>query len=600
MEFAFTLILVGAALVLVSIFASLVFARIGAPLLLLFLGIGMLVGVDGPIGIEFDNFGLTYVVGSVALAIILFDGGLRTSRESLRLAAPPATTLATVGVILTAGIGGLIVAPILGLPLIEGALLGAIVGSTDAAAVFPLLNRRSNAIERRVGATLEVESGLNDPTAVFLTVLLVQVVEAREAFSTMDAFALFLTQMAGGGIIGLAGGAALLWAVNRASIATGLYPILVVTSGIFVFALAQTLDASGFLAIYVAGLVFGLGRHRARQHIARFHDGLAWLSQIVMFLLLGLLVTPSSLVPDLAPALAVALGLMLIARPVSVAICLLPFRFNWSEIVFIGWVGLRGAVPIFLATIPVVAGLQNATLFFNVAFVVVIASLVVQGWTIAPAARWLGLMVPPSPQSGDQVDLGAPMTGDRDLMSYRVGANSLAARRAFGQLGLPDRTRVLAVLRNNVALARNAIERLEAGDTLLLLTPPETSLALDRLFASRTTRAEDEVIGDFVFSAATPAATLSDLYGLPVAATDRELALGDLMRRRLGRKPVVGDRVEIGPAQLVVSELDGDRIAKIGLFLQRKRPPARGTVIRLRRLWRRIRRRFARRRLKSE
>ncbi|MDF3074614.1 MAG: sodium/hydrogen exchanger family protein, partial [Alphaproteobacteria bacterium] len=387
MDLAFPLILAGAALVLVSIFASLVFARIGAPLLLLFLGLGMLVGEDGPIGLEFDDFRLTYVVGSVALAIILFDGGLRTSRETLRLAAAPAITLATFGVLITAGLTGLLAAPLLGLTLTEGFLLGAIVGSTDAAAVFPLLNHSSVAIERRVGATLEVESGFNDPMAVFLTVMLVEILAAREAVSTLHGMGLFLTQMAGGGALGLAGGAALLWAVNRVSIATGLYPILVFTGGIFIFALAHSLHASGFLAAYVGGLVFGLGRHRARQHIARFHDGLAWLSQIVMFLLLGLLVTPSDLMDDLVPALLVALGMMIVARPLAVTLCLLPFRFNWSEIAFIGWVGLRGAVPIFLATIPVVANLPNAALYFTIAFVVVIASLVVQGWTILPAAR---------------------------------------------------------------------------------------------------------------------------------------------------------------------------------------------------------------------
>jgi cell volume regulation protein A len=594
MDLAFPLILAGAALVLVSIFASLVFARIGAPLLLLFLGLGMLVGEDGPIGLEFDDFRLTYVVGSIALAVILFDGGLRTSRETLRLAAAPAITLATFGVILTAGLTGLLAAPLLGLTLTEGFLLGAIVGSTDAAAVFPLLNHSSAAIERRVGATLEVESGFNDPMAVFLTVMLVEILGAREAVSTLHGIGLFLTQMAGGAALGLAGGAALLWAVNRVSIATGLYPILVITGGIFIFALAHTLHASGFLAVYVAGLVFGLGRHRARQHIARFHDGLAWLSQIVMFLLLGLLVTPSDLMDDLVPALLVALGMMIVARPLAVALCLLPFRFNWSEIAFIGWVGLRGAVPIFLATIPVVAELPHATLYFNIAFVVVIASLVVQGWTILPAARWLGLMVPPSPQTGDQVDLGAPMSGDRDMLSYRVGVNSLAAQRTFEHLRLPERTRVLAILRNNVVLARNSIERLQTGDTLLLLTPPENTLALDRLFAARGVRAEEEVIGDFVFDATASAGSLATLYGLPVPAADAALTLGELLRRRIGRKPVVGDRADIGPAQLVVAEMDGERIVRIGLLLHRRRPPARGTVIALRRRWRRLWRRFRR------
>lgn len=596
MDFAFTLLLAGAALVLVSIFASLVFARIGAPLLLLFLMIGMLVGEDGPGGVHFDDFRLVYVAGSVALAVILFDGGLRTSRESLRLAAGPAMTLATVGVLLTAGIAGLAAAPLLGIGLVEGFLLGAIVGSTDAAAVFPLLNRSSNAIKRRVGATLEVESGFNDPMAVFLTVLVVEILSAEGSVSTLQAFKLFLTQMAGGAVLGVAGGAALLWAVNRVSIATGLYPILVATGSIFVFALAHTVHASGFLAVYIAGLVFGLGRHRARQYIARFHDGLAWLSQIVMFLLLGLLVTPSNLLPALGPELVVALALMVVARPAAVALCLVAFRFSWSEIVFIAWVGLRGAVPIFLATIPMVAGLPNAAVYFNVAFVVVIASLIVQGWTILPAAKWLGLIVPPSPQTGDQVDLGAPMGGDRDMLSYRVGIDSLATQRDFALLRLPERTRVLAILRNKVVMARNSIERLQAGDTLLVLTPPENTLALDRLFAARAARAADEVIGDFVFEAAASAGSLATLYGLPVGAADATLTLGELMRRKLGRKPVVGDRAELGPAQLVVAEMEGDRIARIGLLLHRRRAPARATVVTLRRRWRQLRRRLRRKR----
>jgi cell volume regulation protein A len=594
MDLAFSLILIAAALVLFSIFASLVFERIGAPLLLLFLIIGMLVGEDGPGGVSFDDFQLTYVLGSVALAVILFDGGLRTSRESLDLAAGPSVTLATLGVLITAGLAGLAAAPLLGLTLIEGFLLGAIVGSTDAAAVFPLLNHRSAAIERRVGATLEVESGFNDPMAVFLTVLLVEIIGAREAVSSLHALGLFLTQMAGGAAMGAAGGAALLWAINRVSIATGLYPILVATGGIFVFALAHTVHASGFLAAYVAGLVFGLGRHRARQHIARFHDGLAWLSQIVMFLLLGLLVTPSNLVADLVPGLLVALMLMLVARPLAVALCLLPFRFTWAEIVFIGWVGLRGAVPIFLATIPVVAGLPNAAIYFNAAFVVVIASLIVQGWTILPAARWLGLMVPPSPQAGDQVDLAAPVSGDRDLMSYRVGIDSLAAQRDFAALHFPERTRILTVLRANVVLARDSIARLQAGDTLLLLTPPENTLALDRLFAARAARSEDEVIGDFIFEADASAASLATLYGLPIPPEDMALNLAELLRRRLGRKPVVGDRADLGPAQLVVAEMDADGIAKIGLLLHRRRSPARGTVVTLRRRWRKLRRRILR------
>ncbi len=264
------LILLGAVLVLLSIFAGLVFTRIGAPLLLVFLGLGMLAGENGIGGLAFSDFRLTFLVGNVALAIILFDGALRTPRAALRLAAGPAMVLATVGTSITAFIVGLAAAPLLGLSLTEGVLMGAILASTDAAAVFLLLNRRGSAIERRVGATLEVESGFNDPMAVFLTLLLVEALQHGGSILSWDALLSLLQQMGGGAIVGLLGGYVLLWVVNRINIATGLYPILVVAFAVFVFAAAQSIHGSGFLAVYLTGLVFGFGRHRARQLIARF------------------------------------------------------------------------------------------------------------------------------------------------------------------------------------------------------------------------------------------------------------------------------------------------------------------------------------------
>ncbi len=590
------LILLGAVLVLLSILVGLVFARIGAPLLLVFLGLGMLAGENGVGGLAFSDFRLTYLVGNVALAIILFDGALRTPRAALRLAAAPAMVLATIGTALTAFIVGLVAAPLLGLSLLQGVLLGSILASTDAAAVFLLLNRRGGAIERRVGATLEIESGFNDPMAVFLTLLLVGALQQGSSIFSLQALLALLLQAGGGAAVGLLGGYAMLWLVNRVNIATGLYPILVVAFAVFLFADAQAVHGSGFLAVYVAGLVFGFGRHRARQLIARFHDGLAWLSQIVMFLLLGLLVTPEHLLADLAAGLAVALVLMLLARPIAVTVCLAPFRFARGEIAFISWVGLRGAVPIFLATIPVVAGLPNAATYFNIAFVVVIASLVIQGWTIAPAARLLDLIVPAAPDSGDQVDLGNALRGDRDIMAYKVGTGSVAQRRPFAAINLPDRVRVLAVLRENAVLPRDALERLQGGDTMLVLAPPESTLAMDRLFAGDggKTAASLGSLGDFTFDAAAPAASIAGLYNLVLTPQELGLSIGQVLAGRLKRKPVVGNRVEIGAAQLVVAEMAEDEIAKVGLFLHRRRPPVRGTVMMMRRRARQWRRRFAR------
>lgn len=596
MENANHLILLGSVLVLLSIFAGQIFTRIGAPLLLVFLGLGMLAGEDGVGGLHFDDFDLTFLTGNVALALILFDGGLRTSRATFRLAAAPAVALATIGVALTAVIVGFVAAPLLGLDLTQGMLMGAIVASTDAAAVFMLLNRQNTAIERRVGATLQVESGFNDPMAVFLTVALVMAVQSGHELFTLDSLILLTRQLIGGLVVGLGAGFGLLWVVNRVTIASGLYPILVATFAVFSFAVAQAVHGSGFLAVYLTGLVFGFGRHRARQLIERFHEGLAWLSQITMFLLLGLLVTPSKLLPDLLPALGVAGALILLARPAAVLLCLLPFRFNAREIVFSSWVGLRGAVPIFLATIPVVAGLPDAATYYNIAFVVVITSLLLQGWTIMPVARWLGLLVPAAPDGGEQIDLGTPPHGDRDLLAYKVGVGSNAVRKPYATLGLPNRARVLAVLRGNSVLPRDGIDKLSPADTVLMLAPPETTLALYRLFAPEERRhaSNAELLGDFLFDAGMPARNLTSMYGLPIAPDEAELPLGDLLRKHLGHRVVVGDRVNIGPVQFIVAEMTDSKIMRVGMALQRRRPPAHNALIRTKWRWRRFRRRIRR------
>jgi NhaP-type Na+/H+ and K+/H+ antiporter len=384
------LILLGGALGVFSILAGLLSRRIGAPVLLAFLALGMLAGEDGPLGIPYDDFGSAYLIGSVALAVILLEGGLKTPVSMLRLAFWPAVVLATIGVGVTAAIAGASVWLVEGLPVAPALLAGAVAAPTDAAAVAALLRRAGAALPERLLALLEVESGLNDPMSVFLTFLLMRLVAEPGSVGVDDAALLFFEEMAGGAALGLAGGWLLAQSLKRLPIEASLAPVLVLTGGLAVFGLAQLVGASGFLATYVAAIVIGATQHPAHENVERFLEGTAWLAQIVLFLMLGLLVTPHELPPYL-PGAAIGAGvLMLLARPLAVLLCVLPFGFNLRETAFASWVGLRGAVPIYLSIIPGLADPQRDERLFASIFILVIASLVVQGWTIVPAARLLG------------------------------------------------------------------------------------------------------------------------------------------------------------------------------------------------------------------
>ncbi len=563
------LILLGGFLIVVSILAGMFSSRLGAPLLLVFLGLGMLAGEDGPGGIKFDDFHLTYLVGSVALAIVLFDGALRTPRQAIRLAWRPALGLATVGVLITAGLIGALAWWVLELPPVAAFLVGAIVASTDAAAVFLLLNMGGTELNKRVTATLEVESGVNDPMAVFLTIACVEYLLNPATGTGLHMFTFFAVQMLGGAAIGFAGGFALVWLVNRADLAGGLYPVLCAAFAVTIFAAAQSVEASGFLAVYLAGLVLGNRRHRAQATILRFHDGLAWIAQIVMFLLLGMLVTPSKLLQNLWGELAIAFALIFVARPVAVLICLAFSRFGKRERAFIAWVGLRGAVPIFLASIPVIAGVPDAIAYFNVAFVVVFASLVVQGWTVGPAARFLGLALPPHTEQIGRSDLDLPVVADRDAASWRVAPGSPALDKPFADLALPRRARIIAVIRDGTLMNRQELDRLAPDDQIIGLVPPEHTMALDRLFATRPVRRKNvDDGGEFVFSGDLKLDSLCVQYGLPFDPADGEVTLAEYLAARLGPDAVVGDRVTFGPVELVVQEIVKGRATKVGLELE--------------------------------
>ena len=581
MEQAHQLVFIGSLLLLAGIVAGMLSSRVGAPLLLAFLALGMVAGVDG-LGLHFTSTGTAYLIGSAALAIILFDGGLHTRRRVFKLALGPSVVLASVGVAVTATIAGAAAVFLLNLGWTQGLLIGAIVSSTDAAAVFLLLHQRGRDINERVAATLETEAGFNDPFAVFLTTTLVTLAAGHGS----QPFAALLLSLAReallGAAIGVGGGMILVQLVNRLTLAGGLQPILAMAAALCLFAGTQLLDGSGFLAVYLAGLIAGNSRLKSSQTILRFHEGMAWLSQLILFIMLGLLVTPHHLLPQAPAALGVALVLILVARPLAVWICLTPFRFSVQERLFVAWVGLRGAVPIFLAMIPTLAGLPQSETYFHVAFLVVLASLVLQGWTVAPAARWLRLEMPSDKRHGQRLDLEIAAAGSREISAYRVPLGAPALDRSFEQLPLPRRTRLIAVLRDGVVMNRAQLDRLQPNDVVLALTPPETIEMLDRLFAERAGPLAESAMGDFVLDPAVPMATFVDLYGLPATLGDRAKPVGVFLRQRLGRRPAIGDRVHLGLVDLIVRELDGDRITEIGVVLEPERDPLDGVSIRRR------------------
>jgi len=557
-------ILLGGLLVLAGIMSSLVAMRFGAPLLLVFLVVGMLAGESGPLGLKFDDVSITYAVGSIALALILFDGGLRTRFVTFRSVLGPAITLATAGVLLTAAITAPIAAVLFDLRWIEGLLVGAVVASTDAAAVFFLMHARGLRVRPRVSATLEVESGSNDPFAVLLTMLLVEFLAVGDE-SWQHVVQVLAEQAILGTIIGVLGGRAMVLVLNRLNLAQGLHAPFVATGAVVIFGLAAAVHASGFLAVYLAGLVLGNRPTRAHNTVVVFLDAVTWLAQIVMFVLLGLLVWPLRLIGSLWPALAVAAALMLVARPVAVFLCLAPFRFPWREKAFIAWVGLRGAVGIFLASIPLLVGLPKAYLYFDIAFVVVLVSLLVQGWTIAAAARRLHIALPRSDPLPRRVELDLPGQLAQEIVGYPISANSPYLTRGL----LPSWARPTLVVRAEKILSPAEAEPVRQGDYVYLLAPPEKAQALDRFFVRMPPPAapDPRLLGDFFVSGDATLGALAEIYGLTVAPEAASITLAAHMAEELRHTPRPGDVVPLGPIALVAHRITAGRVSTVGLRL---------------------------------
>jgi len=568
--------LVGTALIVAAAFSSLIAFRFGAPLLLLFLGIGLLTGEDG-LGIHFDNAEFAYFVGALALAIILFDSGFGTPATMLRQAGLPALSLATIGVAVTTVVFGIAAHHLTGLSWLESFLLGAAVASTDVAAVFFLLRAGNVQLRDRVRSTLEIESGANDPIAIFLTITLVEVIaiganpEAEVLF--VDLAVGFFLHMILGAAVGLAGGWAIVRLVDRLHLDAGLLPIFVLTLSLMVFALGGAIGGSGFLAVYLAGLVAGNSQIRAVTTIKRFQDGMSWLAQIIMFLVLGLFATPSQFPALIVPALLLGLFLMLVARPIAVWLCLLPFRFSRQETAFISWVGLRGAVSILLAITPLLGGLADGRMIFNLAFLIVLVSLVVQGWTIGPLARRLGLIVPPRLGPLNKVELELPGSAHHELLAYTVVAGSPVAR---GER-IPRWARPSLVVRDGRSMRFQDMGRLIAGDHVYIFVPDRYPRLLDRLFASRAEvdPEDEEFFGAFPLDPSRPAYELDGAYGTGLDAEEKKLTIGELVTGRLGGHAEYADRVTIGPVELIVRELDEKgRIASLGLNIEPVSPAA--------------------------
>jgi cell volume regulation protein A len=462
-----------AALVVASVILSRAFERTGIPVGLIFLVIGMLAGSEGIGGIEFDDYRFAFRIGTAALVLILFDGGLNTPVESVRRVRTPAGLLATLGVVGTAALTSA-GARLLGFDWPQALLLGAIVSSTDAASVFAVLRSSGIGLRRRVGSTLEVESGLNDPMAFILTVALTASLVRGEKPSIPYLALEVVSQLAVGGALGFAVG----WLGQRVLLrmrlrALGLYPVVTLAIALLSFGVTTLLHGSGFLAVYVCGVVLGNGSLPYRHGVIRTHDAMAWLSQIVMFLVFGLLVFPTQLPPVAVTGLALALILAFFARPLIALACLLPFRFSPREAGYVGWIGLRGAIPIVLAIYPVLERAPGAHLIFNVVFFVVVVNALLPGATVKWATRLFGMEVdePPRPHALLELESMAPLRGE--LMTFYVDEALAVAGAPLADLPFPDGAAAALIIRGDEMIPPRGTTVLMPGDYIYLFARPE-------------------------------------------------------------------------------------------------------------------------------
>jgi cell volume regulation protein A len=557
-----SMILVAGALLALGILATLLAGRLRVPGLVLFLLLGMIIGSDGLGLIQFDDPELTGTIGVVALSLILFEGGLAAGWDEVRPVLGVGISLATVGTALTAAITGLAAYFILRLDPAEALLLGSVVAATDSAAIFSVL--RGSTLGRRLARTLEAESGLNDPVAIVLVLGAIELVRTP-AFDAFDLVLLVAIELAIGAVVGLALGRLAVAAFQRAGFATsGLYPVASIAVAALTYGAADVLGGSGFMAVYLAGLALGSGNIPASRTIGDFHDGVAWVSQIVLFLTLGLLVFPHQLV-DIAPeALLVTAALVLLARPIAAIVATRVGRFTLREALLVGWAGLRGAVPVVLATFPVTAGLPQADRLFNIVFFVVLVSALLQGATFEPLARVLGLTgKSPALPRQPLVEVGTIRRLGAEVLEYPVSRDDAVVGRVVNELGLPREALVSFVVRRNEALLPRGSTQIEAGDRLHILVRAPVREQVRELFERWSTgpvgEAEAPVTGLRGSPAIFTVRAWSDSEGDP---GDPERVGDTAVARRLRtRRGAPGALVQLADGRFAVT---GDGVAAVG------------------------------------
>lgn len=584
------LYLVGALLIFASIMASTLSARLGVPLLLLFLAVGMLAGEEGILGIEFSQYNIANFVGQAALACILLDGGLRTSFKSFRVGLKPAITLATWGVLATVMVLGVFVTWLLDVDWRVGMLMAAIVGSTDAAAVFSLLRNGGVKLNDRVQATLELESGANDPLAILLVTGLIAL-NVDPAGQTIVGFLGLLLQQLGFGLgMGLLFGYLLARLLPKIHLAEGMYAILILSAGLSVFAATNLIGGSGFLAVYLTGVLIGNHKVRSTEHVMRVMDSFAWLSQAVLFVVLGLLVTPSNVIHVWYYSVAIAAFMILVARPIAVYTSVKPFKFKDREIGFISWVGLRGAVPITLAILPVMAGIDDAFMLFDIAFGVVVLSLILQGTTIPVMANLFKVRIPNNKDPEEEHEVWVSDKASITLYEFEVKQGAFAIGRhpkGISKRVSPDEISIFALVRGQQIVIVDENTKLKSGDRVWYAMRGKHAGQIAKIFNDTTLdrKAIDDFYGDWLLS---PSVKLGDLPFFTGVMTSESLVdklkskphainhtstsmweqtVAEYVKQCLETAPVSGDTVAINDEwSLVIKEVDDKgKLRTIGL-----------------------------------
>ena len=558
-----------------SIFASRISSIMGLPVLLLFLILGMLFGENGfLLEIQFSNYNLAFYIANLALAVIIFDGGCQTSYFTFKTSSKPAIILSTFGVLITTLIVGALVYYIFKMSFFESLLVGCMIGSTDAGAVFSLLGSNGVSLKNKVQGPLEIESATNDPMAIFLTITVIEIIKSGvstsaggpETFTMSNALLFFLKQFSFGIVFGILFGYLGRMLLNAISIPNGLYSLLVLGVAFTGFAITSAMDGSGFLAIFIIGMIIGNTTLKQLRYIRPVQDGLTWLSQICLFLMLGLLVEPPNLLIHAVDGLIVACIMAFLARPVAVFLCLkLLFKFSTRELLFISWVGLRGSVPIVLAIYPIMNEIPHADLFFNTAFVVVIFSLLVQGATILPVAKFFDVYAPSSTAPVSKGQMGITIDDDYEIFNYEVKHKSCQDQ-LLSEIKFPNRTMVVSVFRKSMILHPVSRMKLKKGDIISIIGHSDDELLLNTIFNSDTPikKVHYPYSGDILLSGEADMTEIAEKYGLVITSKEQLLTLGDFLSYHLGGIPTVGDRLTVIDCRFTICEVFGSQIIKVG------------------------------------